>query len=126
MTSITTGIDLVEIERFRNLNPSIKERFLKRVFTSQELSDCAGKDQSLAGRFAAKEAAAKALGCGIGEVRWQDIEILQDEQHKPMLVLHGKAFEISTTQGWSSWSVSIAHTRDHAIASVTAMIEKVK
>ncbi len=124
MTTITTGIDLVEIERFRRLNPAIKKRFLNRVFTAQELSDCAGKDQSLAGRFAAKEAAAKALGCGIGEVRWQDLEILEDEQHKPTLVLHGKARTISTTRGWSSWSVSIAHTGEHAIASVTVLIEK--
>lgn len=124
MTTITTGIDLVEIERLRNLNPSIKERFLNRVFTPQELTDCAGKDHSLAGRFAAKEAAAKALGCGIGDVRWQDIEILLDKQHKPMLVFHGKASEISTALGWSSWSVSIAHTREHAVASVTALIEK--
>lgn len=124
MTTISTGIDLVEIDRLRLLNPSIKARFLNRVFTSQELIDCAGKDQSLMGKFAAKEAAAKALGCGIGEVRWQDIEILLDEQHKPMLILHGKAREISTSLGWSSWSVSIAHTRDHAVATVTALIEK--
>lgn len=124
MTTISTGIDLVEIERFRNLNPSIKERFLTRVFTAQELLDCAGKDQSLAGRFAAKEAAAKALGCGIGEVKWQDIEILLDEHHKPILVLHGKACDISAALGWSSWSVSIAHSRDHAVASVTALIGK--
>ncbi|MBP9041150.1 MAG: holo-ACP synthase [Anaerolineaceae bacterium] len=124
MTTITTGIDLVEIERFRSLNPAIKKRFLNRVFTTQELSDCAGKDQSLAGRFAAKEAAAKALGCGIGEVKWQDIEIQMDEQKKPVLVLHGKASEISTARGWSSWSVSIAHTAEHAVASVTALIEK--
>lgn len=124
MTTITTGIDLVEIERFRSLNPAIKKRFLNRVFTTQELSDCAGKDQSLAGRFAAKEAAAKALGCGIGEVKWQDIEIQMDEQKKPVLILHGKASEISTALGWSSWSVSIAHTAEHAVASVTALIEK--
>lgn len=124
MTTITTGIDLVEIERFRRLNPAIKKRFLNRVFTTQELSDCAGKDQSLAGRFAAKEAAAKALGCGIGEVKWQDIEIQMDEQKKPVLILHGKASEISTALGWSSWSVSIAHTAEHAVASVTALIEK--
>lgn len=122
MTSIATGIDLVEIKRFSSVNPAIRERFMARVFTLGELQDCAGKDASLAGRFVAKEAAAKALGCGIGEISWQEIEIQLDRQRKPMLRLHGKALDLSLKQGWTSWSVSISHTSELAIASVTALL----
>ncbi len=123
MITLSTGIDLIEIDRLRNINPAIRKRFLARVFTADELICCGDRDASLAGRFAAKEAAAKALGCGIGEVKWQDLEIQSDEQNKPILVLHGKALEISSRQRWCSWSVSISHTREYALASVTALME---
>lgn len=122
MISIATGIDLIEINRLTNLNPAIKKRFLERVFTVQELIDSSGRDSSLAGRFAAKEAAVKALGCGIGEVTWKDVEIQLDSLGRPALLLHGKALEISSRLGWSTWSVSISHTATHALASVTALI----
>ncbi len=123
MTTLATGIDLIEINRLRNINPAIRKRFLERVFTSSELNDSGGRDASLAGRFAAKEAAAKALGCGIGAVKWQEIEVQLDAQRKPVLVLHGKALEVSIQQGWTNWSVSITHTSEYALASVTALIE---
>lgn len=123
MTSLATGIDMIEIDRLRNINPAIRKRFLQRVFTPCELADSADRDSSLAGRFAAKEAAAKALGCGIGEVKWKEIEIQLDAQHKPVLVLYGKALDISIRQGWTNWSVSISHTREYALASVTALTE---
>jgi holo-[acyl-carrier protein] synthase len=122
MTSIATGIDLVDIQRFSSVKPAIRERFLARVFTPLELRDCAGKDASLAGRFVAKEAAAKALGCGIGEISWQEIEIQLDPQRKPVLHLHGKALDLSIKQGWTTWSVSISHTSELAIASVTVLL----
>ena len=124
MSGIATGIDIVKIDRFKTISPGIKTRFLARVFTPQELMDCAGRDESLAGRFAAKEAAVKALGSGIGVVRWQDIETRLDKQGRPLLFLHGAALELSKEQAWSSWSVSISHTSDYAIASVTALLDK--
>ena len=123
MNSIATGVDLVEVDRFQNLNPRIKERFFRRVFTPQELNDPDQSMQHLAGLFAAKEAAAKALGCGIGRVSWQDLEILNDANGKPELILHTNAAEIASQSGWSAWSLSISHTRTYALASVTALVE---
>jgi holo-[acyl-carrier protein] synthase len=121
---ISNGIDLVEINRFDAISPGIRERFLHRVFTARELLDAADKSASLAGKFSAKEATAKALGCGIGAIHWQDIEILPDEQGKPVLHLHGIAREMAEHLGWTSWSVSISHTKEHAVAAVNALIEK--
>jgi holo-[acyl-carrier protein] synthase len=123
MNSIATGIDLVEVDRFHNLNPHIKTRFFHRVFTQRELNDPDQSMQHLAGLFAAKEAAAKALGCGIGRVSWQDLEILNDANGKPELILHTQAAEAASQSGWRAWSLTISHTRTYALASVTALIE---
>lgn len=123
MIKVETGIDLVEITRLSQLNPAIRERFIKRVYSTKELVDAAGRDDHLAGRFAAKEAAAKALGTGIGNIHWQDLEISTDEVGKPSLLLHGVAEEIARQKGWVSWSVSITHTAGMAAAVVTALID---
>ena len=79
-------------------------------------------DAWVSDKFVAKEAAAKALGCGIGEVHWRDLEIQNDDQGKPVLVLHGKALEAAQKAGWLDWSVSISHTAGIAGAVVTALI----
>ncbi len=121
MTGIACGIDLVEIERFRSLTPAIKARFLKRVYTEQELEDCNNRDERLAARFAVKEAAVKALGCGIGDVGWQDIETRLNENGKPELILNGAAREAAERLAWQSWAVSISHTKEFAVACVTAL-----
>lgn len=122
MNSISTGVDLVEVDRFINLDPRIKKRFFRRVFTPQELSDPNQSMQHLAGKFAAKEAASKALGCGIGIVSWQELEILNDPNGRPELILHAHAQQVAAQSGWSTWSLSISHTRTHALAFVTALI----
>lgn len=111
---LRSGIDLVEIDRFRTLQPQLRQRFIERVFTPAEIELCHDRDTSLAGRFAAKEAVAKALGTGIGEVRWQDIEILSDENKTPIVHLHAKAAEIAAELGLTQWSVSITHTETMA------------
>lgn len=123
MTSIATGVDLVEVDRFQKINSRIKERFFQRVFTPQELNDANQSLQHLAGKFAAKEAASKALGCGIGKVSWQELEIINDANGKPELILHTAAAELASQSGWSAWSLSISHTRTLALASVTALID---
>jgi len=120
MTLLRTGIDLIEVSRLETLDPAIRERFLKRVYTAAELDDCRGIFASLAGRFAAKEAVAKALGCGIGPVTWKEIEIRRGERGEPMLELHGKARQIAADQGLGSWSISISHSRDYAVAMAVA------
>jgi holo-[acyl-carrier protein] synthase len=123
MQSVANGIDLVEIERFSKIDPKIKERFCKRVFTSKEIAAADNKDERFAGRFAAKEAAAKALGCGIGDIHWHDLEILNDPSGKPVLHLYGEADRLAHESGWVSWTVSISHTSTTAAAVVTALIE---
>ena len=116
MPLLRTGIDLVEISRLESLNPAIRNRFLERVFTPRELADAQDRWDTLSGRFAAKEAVVKALGCGIGPVAWREIEILRGEQGEPVLNLSGEALRSATTQGLNTWSISISHTRAFAVA----------
>lgn len=118
---LRTGIDLIEIQRIEALNPAIRERFLKRVFTETELRDSRGQFASLAGKFAIKEAVAKALGCGIGPVSWQEIEVRLGALGEPVLELHGAALRISNQLGLQDWSISISHTRTHATALAVAI-----
>ena len=121
MISLRTGIDLIEIDRLETLNPRIRERFMERVYTTNELEDSRGGWASLAGRFAAKEAVAKALGCGIGPVVWKEIEIRRGTQGEPVLELHGKARQMAGELGLHTWSISISHTRTHAAAVAVAL-----
>lgn len=121
---LTSGVDIVEIDRFRDLNPSIRDRLFQRVFTSGERQEIGDYLERAAGFFAAKEAAAKALGCGIGPVSWQEIEIIKDRLGKPTLMLNGKAMELSVGAGVVEWNLSISHTKHNAIAMVIGVIEK--
>jgi holo-[acyl-carrier protein] synthase len=118
--SLRSGIDLIEIARLAEVRPEIRERFLARVFTTQELEDTGGSNLHLAGRFAAKEAVAKALGCGIGPVSWQEIEIRRGQTGEPVLVLYGKARQMADDLGLTTWSVSISHTKEYALAMAVA------
>jgi holo-[acyl-carrier protein] synthase len=117
---IRNGVDLIEIDRLENINPKIRERFINRVFTDQEKLICGNNYSCYSGRFAAKEAVAKALGTGIGEIHWKDIEILKGKQGQPVINLHGKAKEKEIELGIINWSISISHGRSMAIAFVIA------
>lgn len=119
--TLRTGIDLVELSRLEDLDPAVRERFLARVFTPRELQETQGQLHRLAGRFAAKEAAAKALGCGIGPVGWQEIEIRSGGQGEPSLALNGEAARLAAELGLHEWSVSITHSRTHAAAVVVGI-----
>jgi holo-[acyl-carrier protein] synthase len=114
---LVSGLDLVKIDRITSLKPGIKQRFIARIMTSNEIKTYS-IDQSIAGVFAAKEAAAKALGCGIGVIGWQEMEILPDQYGAPQLRLTGTAWNKSIELGISSWSVSITHIADIAAAQV--------
>lgn len=120
MLNISSGVDLIEIDRVIQAIDRHGDRFLKRVFTPQELAELKGNPASLAGRFAAKEAVAKALGTGIGQVVWQEIEILRGPAREPVLHLHGVAAELAAQKNLTSWSVSLSHTQTLAIAAVFA------
>jgi len=118
---IATGIDLIEIQSIQEALERHGDRFLKRVFPSLEIQASRGRIESLAARFAAKEAVAKALGCGIGDVGWQDIEVVGDENNAPRLRLHGAAKKIAQRNGLLDWSLSLTHGREQAIAVVVGV-----
>jgi holo-[acyl-carrier protein] synthase len=119
------GVDMVEVERIRQALDEARfgKRFRDRVFTPQEIEYCERKRrgcyESYAGRFAAKEAAMKALGRGWGAtVRWLDIEVAPARGGRPEIVLHDKTALLAQQLGIRRWSLSITHTRDHGLAYV--------
>ena len=120
---ITSGIDLVEIDRFRQLKPEILTRFYQRVFTPAEITYIGQRFEAAAGIFSAKEAVVKALGCGIGPVSWQDVEIRHNEEGTPQVQLHGSALQLAKRMGVQQWSLSISHTREYANAMAVALLE---
>lgn len=119
--SLHTGVDMVEVRRLREAIERHGDRFLKRIYTPRELEQLSGNLASLAARFAAKEAVAKALGTGIGDLSWLEVEILRGERKEPVLQLHGAALALAEKHGITRWSLSISHTQEHAIAFVVAI-----
>ena len=123
MPIVGVGIDVVPVERFaRTLarTPALGAR----LFTSAERVTVAGTArtaESLAARFAAKEALAKALGAG-GGMRWTDAEVLVDEVGRPSLALRGTVLERAESLGVTSVHVSLSH--DGGIASATVIAER--
>lgn len=123
MMILATGVDLIEIDRLEKAVLRHGQRFLNRVYTPAELAEAGANKASLAARFAAKEAVAKALGCGIGPVSWREIEIRRDPARKPILHLHGAAAQLALESGLQNWSISLSHSQSHAIAFALAMGE---
>jgi holo-[acyl-carrier protein] synthase len=121
MMVLRSGVDLFEIARLTRLAPDVRQRFIHRIFTEKENLLVGQSDASLAGRFAAKEAVAKALGCGIGPVAWHEIEIDRGAAQEPVLILHGNAQKIADDLGLQTWSISISHTDSHAVALAVAI-----
>lgn len=118
------GIDIIEIDRIRTALTRWGERFLRRVYTSPEISLYGTKLESLAVRFAAKEAAYKALG-GPGQgSSWQDVEILPDPEGKPLVNLYGKAAERAGELGLAGLAISLSHSREYGIALVIGIREE--
>ncbi len=118
---LATGVDMLLIARLAEQRPEIRARFLARVFTAQELAEVGDSPQSLAGRFAAKEAVAKALGCGIGPLGWHAIEVLRGPAGEPLLRLTGEAQARAAVLGLETWSLSITHTAEYALAFAVAV-----
>jgi holo-[acyl-carrier protein] synthase len=118
---VRTGVDLIEIDRVAAAVSRHGDHYLGRIYTPAELDLCGMRIESLAGRFVAKEAVAKVLGCGIGEIGWQEIEILRDEQRCPVIRLNGAAATKARELGLNNWSISISHSKSHAISVVVAM-----
>ena len=120
---LRTGVDLIEIHRVQKAIDRHGARFLNRVFTEAEVVQSCGRIESLAGKFAAKEAAAKALGTGVWRngIDWRDFEVCKDpESGAPALQLHDAAAARAVRLHLDTWSVSISHDRTHAVAFVVA------
>jgi holo-[acyl-carrier protein] synthase len=113
---ITTGIDIEEIGRLRKIPSPIRERFTARILTPSENRDAGVNEQTIIGLFCVKEAVAKALGCGIGQISWQEIEVVKTGSGQPQVRLSGQALMIASKTGIRSWSISISHTREYAAA----------
>ncbi len=118
---LSTGIDIIEIQRIERALARWGESFQKRIYTPAEIAFCRGRVPELAARFAAKEAVSKALGTGIMGIGWREIEILPDRRGKPLVTLYGRAKARAEAIGLREFAVSLSHSRDFAVASVVAM-----
>lgn len=123
------GIDIIEIDRIKEIvQGEAGERFLEKVYTPKEINYCRSGESyrfnSLASRFAAKEAVAKALGTGIREFTWTDIEISNNKLGKPSIILHNKAKEKAKELKVKQVHVSLSHT--HTLAFASSYLEFLK
>lgn len=122
----SVGIDLVRVDRIREAVDRFGDRFLTRIFTQRELDYClpsSHKFERLAGRFAAKEAASKALGTGLIGVSWKEFEVTNLPSGQPLIALTGRALAKASVLRFARWHVSLAHEREYAVAVVTAASE---
>ncbi len=123
---LSVGVDLVELDRIQRLIVRHGDRFLTRIYTTEEIARYRDRVPELAVRFAAKEAISKALGVGLNHmstrgIGWQDAEILPDALGKPVVHLSGRAQALAEEQGLREWAISLSHGRDYAVAFVVAL-----
>lgn len=116
------GVDIIEVPRVRAAIERFGDRFLTRLFTPDEIRYCeskANKYERFAARFAAKEAALKAIGTGLSRgISWQDVEVVREPSGRPTLSFTGKAGEFAARLGARRSSVSLSHTEQVAFAQV--------
>jgi holo-[acyl-carrier protein] synthase len=119
---IGLGVDIAEVQRIKAAIERRGQLFLRRVYTPNEIEYCErfkNKFERYAGRFAAKEAAMKALGTGWRRgVRWLDFEVVREESGRPTITLAGEAAKIAAQLGVKRISVSITHTESQALGQV--------
>lgn len=120
---IGIGVDLVEVDRLRTAlarTPAL----IDRIFTPDERAYArAARDpaERFAVRFAAKEAAMKALGVGLGDIDWHDVEVIRTASGAPELLVRGRAYELAVDRGIQRWLVTLTHTHVTAEAVVVAL-----
>jgi len=116
------GVDIAEVDRIAAAIERHGRAFLKRVFTPAEIVYCEkhrNRAERFAGRFAAKEAAMKALGTGWTQgVRWVDVEVIREPSGKPTLKLSGASRAIADRLGVKNIALTITHTGNTALAQV--------
>jgi holo-[acyl-carrier protein] synthase len=117
-----TGVDITDTARIERGLERHGERFTRRIFTAAEIAYCEkfkNRAERYAARFAAKEAAFKALGTGWREgLAWLDVEVVHQPSGKPELLLTGRAQEIAQKLGITRTSVSLSHADHYAVALV--------
>jgi holo-[acyl-carrier protein] synthase len=123
--ALSTGVDIVELDRIQKALERHGDRFLARIYTPEEILRYRDRLPELAARFAAKEAISKALGVGLNHISaygigWQDAEVLPDPLGKPFVRLSGRAQALAEEQGLRQWSISLSHSHDYAVAFVVA------
>ncbi len=119
------GIDVIEVERIEEAIEDSGDRFLQRVFTADERFYCQKQKRPVihfAARWAAKEAVAKALGTGIGEVlAWQDMEVSRLPSGEPEMTLRGGGRQFVEEHGITQIKISLTHARNYAAANAVVM-----
>lgn len=119
---VGTGVDIVETSRIEEALERHGERFARRLFTPGEIEYCErfrNRAERYAARFAAKEAAFKALGTGWREgVRWLDVEVTHRPSGKPELLLNGRAGQLAQELGVARMALSISHSDRYVVAQV--------
>lgn len=123
MKQIFLGVDIIEIQRVRRALSVWGERFMRRIYTEKEIKLYSGRIESLAVRFAAKEAVFKALSQPGRYFSWHDVEILSSEDGRPFVILSGEAFKRAEEQGVKSLEISLSHSRENAVAVVMGFAE---
>ena len=110
------GIDIIRIERIRASLARFGQRFTNRVLTPAEQGYVRGRPETMAGRWAAKEAVSKVLGLGVRGIGWRDIEIERLPTGQPSVRLHGRAAQRAEQLGMGRIAVSISHEAEYAVA----------
>jgi holo-[acyl-carrier protein] synthase len=110
------GIDIIDVERIKATLERFGSRFARRVLTDAEAAYVRGRPETMAGRWAAKEAVSKVLGLGVRGVGWREIEIVRLPTGQPTVRLHGRAQRRAEQLGMSRVAVSISHERSYAVA----------
>lgn len=124
MAVVSTGIDLVDVQRLEAAMARHPERFVRRVFTDAERAYCERRARPsihFAGRFAVKEAVLKALQTGWAKgIGWTQVEVVSGQAGEPSVVLTGGAADRAQALGIARIHISISHTDSHAVASAVA------
>src|SRR2546427_13171207 len=114
------GVDLVNIPRMRDVIDRWQDRFLQRVFTEREIAYCRARRDPVphfAARFAAKEAALKAIGTGLRlGVSWRELEVRRERGEAPTLVLTGRSRELGLARGGGRVLLTLSHEGEYAPA----------
>ena|ERR1700691_6252266 len=118
------GTDICSVHRIERVHQRFGQKFLLRILTDGEINYVLSRPksfaQSLAARFAAKEATCKALGVGWNGINWKEVEVVKRQSGEPALTLHGRAAKLAESLGLSHFEVSISHEQDYATALVLA------